>query len=79
MFLSCGDREDSDQTGRMPRLIWVFNGHTGNFVGFVKRRLNLCVSGFSSGKTRYGRSPLLFYFTKLFYIDIAFSTFSPIL
>ena len=26
--------EDSDQTGRMPRLIWVFAGHT-HFVGFV--------------------------------------------
>ena len=22
------DSEDSDQTGRMPRLIWVFAGHT---------------------------------------------------
>ena len=30
--------EDSDQTGRMPRLIWVFVGHS-NFVGFVMRRL----------------------------------------
>ena len=27
--------EDSDQTGRMPRLIWVFAGHTCHFVGFV--------------------------------------------
>ena len=26
--------EDSDQTGRMPRLIWVFAGRT-HFVGFV--------------------------------------------
>ena len=26
---------DSDQTGRMPRLIWVFAGRTGHFVGFV--------------------------------------------
>ena len=32
--------EDSDQTGRMPRLIWVFAGRTVNFVGFVMRRLN---------------------------------------
>ena len=31
--------EDSDQTGRMPRLIWFFAGHTGNFVVFVMRRL----------------------------------------
>ena len=32
--------EDSDQTGRMPRLIWVFAGRTCHFVGFVTRRLN---------------------------------------
>ena len=31
--------EDSDQTGRIPRLIWVFTGHTWHFVGFVMRRL----------------------------------------
>ena len=33
------DSKDSDQTGRTPRLIWVFEGHTGHFVGFVVRRL----------------------------------------
>ena len=32
------DSEDSDQTGRMPRLIWVFAGRTCHFVGFVMRR-----------------------------------------
>ena len=32
--------EDSDQTGRMPRLIWVFAGRTCHCVGFVTRRLN---------------------------------------
>ena len=31
--------KDSDQTGRMPRLIWVFAGRTYHFVGFVMRRL----------------------------------------
>ena len=31
--------EDADQTGRMPRLIWVFAGHTCHFVGFVMRWL----------------------------------------
>ena len=31
--------EDSDQTGQMPRLIWVFSGRTCHFVGFVMRRL----------------------------------------
>ena len=30
--------EDSDQTGRMPRLTWVFAGRTGHFGGFVVRR-----------------------------------------
>ena len=33
--------EDSDQTGRMYRLIWIFAGRTGNFLGFVMRRLIL--------------------------------------
>ena len=32
--------EDSDQIGRMPRLIWVFAGRTCHFVGFVTRRLS---------------------------------------
>ena len=40
--------EASDQTWRMPRLIWVFAGRKGHFVGFVMRRLILlcltCVS-----------------------------------
>ena len=40
------DREDSDQTGRMSRLIWVFHGRTCHFVGFVMRRLNWCMSNF---------------------------------
>ena len=34
------ENEDSDQTGRMPRLIWVIAGSTCHFVGFVARRLN---------------------------------------
>ena len=31
--------EDSDRTGRVPRLSWVFAGCTCHFVGFVMRRL----------------------------------------
>ena len=31
--------EDSDQTGWIPRLIWVFAGRTCHFVGFVTMRL----------------------------------------
>ena len=33
------DSEDSDQTGQLPRLIWVFAGRTCHFVGFVMRWL----------------------------------------
>ena len=38
MFLHA-DSEDSDQTGPMSRLIWVFVWCTCHFVGFVMRRL----------------------------------------
>ena len=38
MFLHA-DSEDSDQTGRMPRLICVFARRNGHFVGLVMRRL----------------------------------------
>ena len=31
--------KDSDQTGWMPRLIWVFAGCTGHFIGFVMMQL----------------------------------------
>ena len=37
----------------------------------------MCVSGFSSEKNRYGLLGLSFYFTKIFYIDIAFFTTFP--
>ena len=33
------DSEDADQTGQMPRLIWVFAGSTGHFVDFVTLQL----------------------------------------
>ena len=33
------DSEDSNQTGRMPRLIWVFAGRTSHFVDFLMFRL----------------------------------------
>ena len=39
------DSEDSDQTGRMPRLIWVFAGRKCHFVGFVMRRLKCFLNG----------------------------------
>ena len=36
------DSEDSDQTGRMPRLIWVFARRTDHFIGFVMQQL-ICI------------------------------------
>ena len=39
----CADSEDSDQTRRITRLIWVFVGCTCHFVGFVMRQLVLFV------------------------------------
>ena len=33
--------EDSDQPGRMHRLIWVFTGCTCHFAGFVMRQLKM--------------------------------------
>ena len=40
------DSEDLDQTGLMPRLIWVFAGHTCHFVGFVVLRIVWAVLAF---------------------------------
>ena len=34
--------KDSDQTGQVPRLNWVFTGRTCHFVGFVMRQLACC-------------------------------------
>ena len=43
--------KDSDQTGRIPRLIWVFAEHKGHFVGFIMRWLifRKCIFIFASG------------------------------
>ena len=38
MFLHA-DSEDSDQTGRTTRLIKIFAGFKGYYIGFVMRRL----------------------------------------
>ena len=49
--------EDSDQTGRMPRLIWVFAGRTCHFVGFVMRLLKCVIilncMNYNQNKLRY--------------------------
>ena len=36
------DSEDSDQTGRMPRLIWVFAGRTATLLVLSCRGSNIC-------------------------------------
>ena len=41
MFLHA-DSKDSNQTGQMPRLILVFAGCIGHFIGFVVRQLIFC-------------------------------------
>ena len=35
VIVSSCEQQSSDQSGCMPRLIWVFPGHTGHFVGFA--------------------------------------------
>ena len=43
------DSEDSDRTGRMPRLIWVFAGRSCHFVGFVMRHLGCVTCAYKIG------------------------------
>ena len=51
--------EDSDQTGQMPRLIWVFARRTFHFVGFVMRQLkSRWFSGIWSWCKRKQKEPL---------------------
>ena len=42
------DSKDSDQTGQMPRLIWVFARRTCHFVGFVTMWLIFLASALAS-------------------------------
>ena len=55
------DGEYSDQTGRMPRLIWVFAGCTCHFVGFVVRRLKWTADVKSLAANALKRKPLCNY------------------
>ena len=59
------DSKDSEQTGRMPRLIWVFAGRTCHFVGFVMRRLKdlWSTSLFSLKKYTAGKRLSIFWFS----------------
>ena len=45
------DSEDSDQTGWMPKLIWIIDGRTGDFVGYVMRWF-IAFLAYCSNKTR---------------------------
>ena len=51
--------EDSDQTGRMPRLMWVFPWAHTHFVGFVMSRLkwNLILYQCARDKSFIARKP----------------------
>ena len=46
---SLSAQRDSDQTGPIPRLIWVFAGHTCHFVCFVMRWLIVCLHNTARG------------------------------
>ena len=61
------DSEDSDQTGRMSRLIWVFAVRTCHFVGFVMRWLIFQFYDLSKKKTYCSINGLLHMFFRSFY------------
>ena len=48
------DSADSDQTGRMTLLIWVFARRTNHYVGFVKPWLNFHIETATSETIVYG-------------------------
>ena len=64
------DSEDSDQSGRMSRLICVFAERNGHFVGFVMRRLmftlQLCSLASRASLTANPKTFVLKNFSKMF-------------
>ena len=50
--------EDSDQSDQMPRLIWVLDGRTCHFVGFVSRRLIFIIDNYAVYNVLYSSSTL---------------------
>ena len=65
------DSEDSDQTGWMPRLTWVFAGRTCYFVSFVMRRL-ICISLFLNHILVILKSPNFQIFKATYFLWIFF-------
>ena len=57
----------TDQTGRMPRLIWVFAGRTDHFVGFVMRWLNYSSTNVWAGSTFFAQTRPFQYLESLRY------------
>ena len=55
------DSEESGQTGRMPRLIWVFAGRTCHFVGFVMRGAQFISTPYAKIVLYRRKGPSLFY------------------
>ena len=51
----------TDQTGRMPRLIWVFKGCTDDFVGFVVLRLIYYIGKEQKHACTFAQSHLILY------------------
>ena len=57
--------KDSDQTGRMPRLIWVFAGRTCHFVGFchalARKQLSQCTTNPTTGTVLPAKTKITLY------------------
>ena len=60
--------DNSDQTGRMLRLIWVFAGRTCHFVGFIMRWLSYCLNDWWKAKLS-----VFFFFCFFFFVFFFFS------
>ena len=68
------DSEDSDQTGRMPRLIWL-----SHFVGFVMRQLKSSLNHIQVSKIKIIPITIyMFYCCCLFWFNITLNNFSVI-
>ena len=64
--------EDSDQTGRVARLIWVFAGRTSHFICFVMRRLIFSCS--FCNKYAVGEKLSIYFGSSCYYANPCFSS-----